>query len=229
MTAVLYLVATPIGNLDDITLRALEILKGVDLILAEDTRKTAHLLQHFGITTPVRSFFEHNETNRLQAVVEELRQGKNIALVSEAGTPTISDPGFRLVRLCRQEGIELTSLPGASSVINALALSSAPRERFMFLGFFPRKHGERKKALALAEAAGMSAVFLESPHRLQSALADIKEFSDTCRLTIAREMSKKFEDIREFSIIEALEYFGRNPPRGEFTVVIHRKERGDHA
>ena len=220
----LYIIATPIGNLEDITLRAIRTLKEVDFILAEDTRKTVALLKHFGISKPVESFFDHNEHFKAAQIAKRLKAGETAALVSDAGTPTISDPGFRLVRECKKEGVLVTSLPGPSSVANALAMSTAPRDKFIFLGFLPKKEGERKKLLSNLENWDLTAVFFESPQRLIKSLQSLKDILGERKLTIAREMTKKFEEILESDTQNAIEYFNGQEPRGEFTVIIHRKE-----
>jgi 16S rRNA (cytidine1402-2'-O)-methyltransferase len=221
----LYIVATPIGNLEDITLRALRILKEVDLVLCEDTRKTGFLLGHFGIKKPLVSFFEHSEIKKLPGVIEELKKGKNIALVSSAGTPTISDPGYKLVRECRKEKIAVTSVPGASSIINALASTALPHDKFIFLGYLPRKPGERKRLLEKIKSWEAAAVFFESPFRIISSLNSLKEVLGNCRLSIAREMTKKFEEVLEMNAEEAIEHFKKVKPKGEFTVILNNREQ----
>jgi 16S rRNA (cytidine1402-2'-O)-methyltransferase len=218
----LYIVATPIGNLEDMTLRALRVLKEVDCVLAEDTRKTGLLLAHFNIKKPMVSFYEHNETEKIPWVIETLKQGKTIALVSSAGTPTISDPGYKLVRECRKESLRVTSVPGACSIINALVLSSLPREKFVFLGYLPRKQGERKKLLEKIKTWEMASVFLESPFRVLGALETLKNALGNRRVTIAREITKKFEEVFEGTLDESLEYFNKRQVKGEFTIVVDR-------
>lgn len=220
----LYIVATPIGNLDDISLRALKTLKEVDFILAEDTRKTITLLKHFGIEKPVESFFDHNEHFKTPQIVRRLKQGERAALVSDAGTPTISDPGFRLVRECKKENITVVPIPGASSLLAALAASSAPREKFIFLGFLPKKEGERKKLLGRLLSWDLTAVFLESPQRINKSLESIREVLGDRKLTVARELTKKFEEILEINTQNAIEYFIGHSARGEFTIVVHRAD-----
>ena len=219
----LYIVATPIGNLQDITLRALRILKEVDLILAEDTRKSGLLLKHFGIKKILKSFHDHNEAKTTPWVIEELKKGKDVALVSNAGTPTISDPGYKLVRACRKESLGVTAVPGPSGVINALSLSSCAHEKFAFLGYLPRKAGERKKTLEKVKGWQCAIVFFESPFRVLRALKDLQETLGNKQLSIAREMTKKFEEVLEVSTEEAIRYFQQHKPRGEFTVVIDNK------
>lgn len=216
----LYLAATPIGNLEDITLRVLTVLKQVDYILAEDTRKTGILLKHFGIKKPLASFYDHNEYRKTPQVIEDLRAGKEIALVSSAGMPTISDPGYKLVRACRKEQIPITALPGANSIINALALSSLPHESFTFLGYFPRKSSQGKRLLETVAKSEGAAVFFESPFRVLKTLGQIKETVKEAKLTIAREMTKKFEEVWEGSAEQALAYYEAKKPRGEFVIII---------
>jgi len=218
----LYLVATPIGNLEDMTIRAIRVLKEVDLILAEDTRKTGLLLAHFDIHKPLRPFFDHNEAQEVPRIIEELRQAKNIALASSAGTPTICDPGYKLVRACRKEKLEITAIPGCSSVINAVTLSGLPHDKFVFLGYLPRKDGARRKVLGKAVGMEAALVFLESPFRLIKSLESLKRVLPGCPVTICREMTKKFEEVFEGTVEEAGSYFKRHGPKGEFTIVVGR-------
>ena len=216
----LYIVATPIGNIEDITLRALRVLKEADVVLAEDTRKTGIFLKRLQIDKPLMSFYEHNEVQRLPSVLEELKKGKTVVLVSSAGTPTISDPGYKLVRQCRAEGLPVTSVPGPSSVMNALALTSLEHEAFAFLGYLPKKSGARKRELARIKAWNITAVFFESPFRVVKTLADIREICPERRVALLREMTKKFEELFEGTPDEAFEHFSRLAPRGEFVVVV---------
>lgn len=216
----LYLVATPIGNLEDITFRAVRIIKEVDFVLCEDTRKTGFLLKHLGIKKKLVSFFEHNEVKKIPWVVEELNNGKNVALVSSAGTPTISDPGYRLVRECRKLSLEVTSLPGASSVVNALSLTSIPHEKFVFLGYVPRKASQCKNLFNQVKEWGLSVVFLESPYRLVKSLGVIKEVFGGRKVAVFREMTKKFEEVKEADSEELLVYFSNKKPKGELVLVV---------
>ncbi|MDP2924405.1 MAG: 16S rRNA (cytidine(1402)-2'-O)-methyltransferase [Candidatus Omnitrophota bacterium] len=216
----LYIVATPIGNLEDITLRALRVFKEVDFILAEDTRKTGFLLAHFGIKKLLVSFFEHSEVKKIPWVIAELKSGKNIALVSDGGTPTISDPGYKLVRECRKEKLSITSIPAASSITNALALTSLPHDKFLFIGYMPRKPGERKRLLEKIKSWDSAIVFFESPFRITSSLKTIKEVLGERRIAVLREMTKKFEEVLELSTEEAINHFEKVKPRGEFTVIV---------
>ena len=216
----LYVVATPIGNLEDITLRAARVLGEVDFVLAEDTRKTGLLLKYLGVKKKLISFYEHKEIRKISRVIESLKSGKNVALVSSAGTPTISDPGYKLVRECRRNSIPVTSLPGPSSVINALALTSIPHDKFIFLGYISRKRNERKRTFEKIKGIGMTAVFFESPFRLVSSLKDLKQVLGAQQIALAREMTKKFEEILELSLDDAINHFSQNKPKGEFVLVV---------
>ena len=217
----LYIVATPIGNLEDITLRASRILGEVELILAEDTRKTGLLLQRLNIKKDLVSFYEHNEIRKIPLVIEKLKEGRDIALVSSAGTPTISDPGYKLIKTCRKEGISITSLPGPSSIINCLALSSMPHDKFAFLGYMPRKASAQRKLLEKAKEWGLTLVFFESPYRVLKSLGLIKEVLGKVRVVIAREMTKKFEEVYEAEVEEVIEHFSKKEPKGEFVIAIN--------
>lgn len=216
----LYLVATPIGNLEDITLRALRILKEVDFILAEDTRKTGILLKRYQIKNRLISFYEHNEDKKTPKTIEELKRGKNAALVSNAGTPAVSDPGFKLIKKCRQEKIKVTSIPGPSSLVTAFALSSIDSEKFTFLGYLPRKKGRRDKLFSQLAAFPSAYMFFESPYRVLKILGELKKALGDRKITICREMTKKFEEIFEGSLEEALNHFSKKVPKGEFTLVL---------
>jgi len=216
----LYIVATPIGNLEDITLRASRILSEVDLVLAEDTRKTGLLLQRLNIKKDLVSFYEHNEIRKIPLVIEKLKKGRDIALVSSAGTPTISDPGYKLINTCREEGIPVTSLPGPSSIINCLALSSIPHDKFAFLGYMPRKKSAQKKLLERAKEWGLTLVFFESPYRVLKSLKVIKETLGGVQVVVAREMTKKFEEVYGAGVEEVIEHFSKKEPKGEFVIAI---------
>lgn len=217
----LYIVATPIGNLEDITLRALRVLGEVDFILAEDTRKTANLLARCKIENSLNSFFEHNEAQKIPAIIRELKKGKNIALVSSAGAPSISDPGYKLIRECRCQNLAITSLPGPCSAINALTLSSLPRDKFIFLGYLPRKKGARRRLFSELKQSKLTLVFFESPYRLLKTLSDLKEIFGNPRISICREMTKKFEEVIEEDIEQAISHFKAKPAKGEFTLVVN--------
>ncbi len=217
----LYIVSTPIGNLKDITLRAIEVLKSVDLIAAEDTRHTGVLCKEYGITAPLTSYFDHNESGKARQLVELLKAGKNIALVSDAGTPGINDPGYRLVSLAKAENVPMEVIPGACAVIAALSLSALPTDRFAFYGFLPVKPGARRKRIAQAAEAGGTAIFYESPHRLLKALKDIEEVLKDPSITVARELTKKFEERLDGKASTLLDHFTRHKPLGEFVILFH--------
>ena len=216
----LYIVANPIGNLEDITIRASRILEEADLILAEDTRKTGLLLQRLNIKKKLVSFYEHNEIRKIPLIIEELKKGRNIALVSSAGTPTISDPGYKLIKACREEGVPVTSLPGPNSIINCLALSSIPHDKFVFLGYMPRKRSAQKKLLERIREWDITLVFFESPYRILKSLKVIKEVLGEVQVIVAREMTKKFEEVLEVGVDEAIDHFSKKEPKGEFVIVI---------
>lgn len=223
----LYLVATPIGNLADITLRAIETLKNADLILAEDTRTTGNLLKHYQIPQkPMLSFFEGNEERRIVEVLAKLQQGVNIALVSESGTPLISDPGFKLVREAIKFGITVEAIPGPTALITALVVSGLPTNAFLFLGFLPKKEGKARNVLADVRL-GMehmkqvkTVIFYESPHRLIKSLKLIKEIFSEVDIVVARELSKLYEEIKRAKVTNAIDYFQEKPLRGEFVIVF---------
>ena len=217
----LYLVSTPIGNLADITLRALEVLAAADVVYAEDTRHTQRLFQAHGIETPLRSLHEHNEAGRIVEVMDRLRAGAAVALVSDAGTPLVSDPGYRLVDAASSSGVAVVPIPGASAVLAALVASGLPTDRFAFLGFVPRKGGDRQAALQRVAEAAQTVVLYESPHRLERLLASLEE---TCgpqrRVAVARELTKMHESIFRGSLSEARAAFAETRVRGEITVVV---------
>lgn len=222
----LYVVATPIGNLEDITLRALRILAEVDIIAAEDTRKTKRLLAKYGINTKLTSYHQHSKVGKTSHLLKELDK-KDVALVSEAGVPTISDPGGGLVRAAIEEGIPVVAVPGPSAVATALAISGMGADRFLFLGFLPRKKGERQRLLASIAGELLTIVAFESPHRLCSALADILEALGDRQITIGRELTKLHEEVFRGTISGAMEHFAK--PRGEFTLVIEGTMRKRNA
>lgn len=220
----LYLVPTPIGNLEDITLRAIRILKEADLILAEDTRVTGKLLHHFEIGTPQSSFHQHNEHKVVERIVNELKEGKTIALVSDAGTPGISDPGFLLVREALQHDIKVECLPGATAFVPALVKSGIPCERFAYEGFLPHKKGRQTKVNQIAEEE-RTVVIYESPHRILKTLAQFAEvFDPERRVSVSRELTKKFEETITGTISEVLAIFEQKPIKGEFVIVIEGKK-----
>ncbi|HHW29178.1 MAG TPA: 16S rRNA (cytidine(1402)-2'-O)-methyltransferase [Syntrophomonadaceae bacterium] len=220
----LYLCATPLGNLDDITLRALEVLKQVDLVAAEDTRHTRKLLDHYGITTKTTSYHQHNERGKASSLLAELDKGKEIALVSDAGTPGVSDPGYILVQQALEAGHQVTVLPGPSAVIAALVISGFKPYPFYFFGFLPRKKGERRQQLKEQEENPWTGVYYEAPHRLQETLQDFCDiWGAERRVAVARELTKHFEEVFRGSFASALEHFSAAPPKGEITLVVEGK------
>jgi 16S rRNA (cytidine1402-2'-O)-methyltransferase len=220
----LYLVATPIGNLEDISLRALRILKEADLIACEDTRQTRKLTSHYDIHTRLESYHEHNEMTRAPELVIELEQGAQIALVSDAGTPAISDPGHRLVALSLRHGIQVVPVPGPSAVISALAASGISTDEFVFAGFLPARSGERRAALQALAEEPRTLVFYEAPHRLSAMLRDAGAVLGDRAAVVAREVTKIHEDFRRGRISELIESFEQTPPRGEITVIVARAD-----
>lgn len=220
----LYLVPTPIGNLKDITLRALEILKNVDLILAEDTRTTGKLLKHYDITTKQKSYHIHNEHKQIDMLVERLVGGEQFALVSDAGTPGISDPGFLLTRAVVEAGLEIECLPGATAFVPALIKSGLPSDRFVFEGFLPAKKGRKTKLEILAEEE-RTVILYESPHRLKKALSQIVEyFGAERKISVSRELTKIFEETQSGSAEKVKEYFNQKEIKGEIVIVIDGKK-----
>ncbi|MDP2940449.1 MAG: 16S rRNA (cytidine(1402)-2'-O)-methyltransferase [Candidatus Omnitrophota bacterium] len=216
----LYIVSTPIGNLKDITFRAIETLKSVDLIAAEDTRHTKILTSHYGITTPLTSYFEYNKFKKGDFLLELLKKGQKIALVSDSGTPGISDPGFHLIKLAIDNNIPITVIPGPTALIAALVLSGFPAHKFVFEGFLPAKKTARQKRLKELTQENRTIILYESPHRIISLLKDIVEIFGNRRIAVIREITKKFEQIKRAPATELFEYFTKNKPRGEFVVVI---------
>lgn len=220
----LYIVPTPIGNLGDMVPRAVEILQAVDLIAAEDTRHSGKLLQHFNVTTPVMAYHDHSDQNLVEALVRRLREGEQIALISDAGTPLISDPGFRLVRTARKAGIRVTPIPGPCALIAALSASGLPSDRFMFEGFLPAKSVARLKTLEKLGEETRTLIFYESPHRLLETLADMQQiFGHDREMVLAREISKTFETFLVGSIADVLStaLADTNQQRGEFVLMVH--------
>ena len=216
----IYLIPTPIGNLEDITLRAIRLLKEVDLILAEDTRVSIKLLKHFEIGTPLQSFHMHNEHKKVETVVEQLKNGKTVALISDAGTPGISDPGFLLVREALKEGVEVQCLPGPTALIPALVQSGIPCDRFVFEGFLPPKKG-RQTRLEQMSLETRTQVFYESPHKLLKTLEQLVTFFGANRsIAVVREISKLYESTFRGSAQEGLDFFEVHPPKGEFVIVV---------
>ncbi len=220
MMGTLYLVSTPIGNLEDITLRALRVLRECALVATEDTRSTGRLLAHFGIDKPLISYFEHNKLARLDQMLKALEVG-DVALVSEAGTPVLSDPGYELVRAALRQDVRVVAIPGASSVTTALSVSGLPSDRFLFLGFLPRRATERRRMLAEVAAERATLVVFEAPHRLQAALADMRDLlgRDRC-CAVCRELTKLHEEIWRGTLAGAQAEWQTRQPRGEFTLVV---------
>ena len=217
---ILYIVPTPVGNLEDITFRALRILKEVDLILAEDTRTSSVLLKHYDIKNPLQSHHKFNEHKTLGNVINMLKVGSNVALISDAGTPAISDPGFLVVRECIKEGITVQCLPGATAMIPAVVMSGLPNDRFCFEGFLPPKKGRMTRFKELAEEK-RTIVFYESPYRLVKTLTQITEYVGTAReVAVCREISKVYEEAVRGTLEEVIKHFTTTPPKGEIVVVL---------
>jgi 16S rRNA (cytidine1402-2'-O)-methyltransferase len=218
--AKLYVVPTPIGNLEDITLRAINVLKEVDFILAEDTRTTSHLLRHLGIEKPMHSHHKFNEHATVARVAESIASGRNVALVSDAGTPGISDPGFLLVRKCVEEGIDVETLPGATALIPAVVQSGFPCDKFSFEGFLPQKKGRMKRIQELA-AEERTLIFYESPYRVVKCLEQFAEVMGMeRRVAVVREITKKFEETVRGTLEEVIAHFKEHEPKGEFVIVV---------
>ncbi len=219
----LYLCATPIGNLEDITLRVLRTLQEVDLIAAEDTRNSIKLLNHFEIKTPMTSYHEYNKFDKAYQLVEKMRAGQDIALITDAGTPGISDPGEELVRICYESGIEVTSLPGPAACITALTLSGLSTRRFAFEAFLPRNKKERLSILASLESETRTIILYEAPHHLVKTLEELYQFLGDRKITLCRELTKKFETTFATTLSAALSHYQKQEPKGEFVLVIQGK------
>lgn len=221
MNGTLYLCATPIGNLGDVSARCLEILNSVDLIAAEDTRRTLQLLNHFGISKPLTSYHEHNKREKGEYIINLLKQGKSVAQVSDAGTPAISDPGEDLVKLCIENDITVTSVPGPVAGINALILSGLSTARYAFEGFLSVNKRHRKEHLACVKNDTRTLIFYEAPHKLRTTLSDMREaFGADRKIALARELTKVHEEILRFTLDEAVKYYEETTPRGEYVIVI---------
>jgi len=216
----LYLCGTPIGNLEDITLRALRILKEVDLIAAEDTRVTRKLLSHYQIKTPITSYHQHNKIKKGKELIHLLEKGKNIALVSDAGMPGISDPGYDLVCLAIENKISLVPIPGPTAILSALVISGFPTKHFTFEGFLPASRKNRLKLLKKLKEEERVMIFFESPHRILKSLSDMLEILGNRQIAIMRELTKKFEEVVRGSISEVIDRFNFTPPKGELTIVL---------
>lgn len=225
MAGILYLCATPIGNLQDMTPRVVETLKEVDLIAAEDTRNSIKLLNHFEIKTPMTSYHEFNKVEKALYLVEQLQMGKNIALITDAGTPAISDPGEILVRECHKANITVTSLPGACAMITALTLSGLNTRRFCMEGFLPSDKKEKKDILEELKQESRTMILYEAPHRLAKTLAELYEVLGDREIALCRELTKKFETVMKTTLKEAIIYYEENEPRGEYVLVIEGKSR----
>lgn len=226
MAGILYLVATPIGNLEDMTFRAVRTLSEVDLIAAEDTRNSIRLLNHFEIKTPMTSYHEYNKIDKAYQLVAKMREGKNIALITDAGTPGISDPGEDIVRICYEEGIPVTSLPGAAACITALTMSGLPTRRFAFEAFLPKDKKEHQAVLEELKTETRTIIIYEAPHHL---VRTLQELSDTLggdrRLTICRELTKRHEEKLQMTLTDSLSYYEVNEPRGEYVLIIAGRSR----
>lgn len=216
----LYIVATPIGNLKDITLRALEVLKGVDLIACEDTRHTKILLDHYGINVPTTSFYQHNRITKADYLIKLLKEGKSVALVSDAGMPGILDPGYNVINLAIKNNIEFTVIPGATAFVNALVLSGKPAHDFYFVGFLPNRTIARQNQLKKLSQLKTTIIFYESCHRIVACLEDCLAVLGDKEICVAREITKKFEEIKRAKPSEIIHYFKQNKPRGEFVVIL---------
>ncbi len=229
MTGMLYLCATPIGNLEDITLRVLRILQEVDLIAAEDTRNTIKLLNHFEIKTPMTSYHEHNKVEKARVLVKKLLDGENIALVADAGTPAISDPGEVLVKQCYEAGVAVTSLPGPAACITALTLSGLSASRFAFEGFLPMEKKERRRLLEELSGELRTMILYEAPHHLLNTLEELQEVLGDRRMTLCRELTKRHEEAWQTTISEAVRRYEAEEPRGECVLVIEGRNRQEAA
>jgi 16S rRNA (cytidine1402-2'-O)-methyltransferase len=219
-TGTLYIVATPIGNLEDMTFRAVRIIREVDLIAAEDTRHTRKLLSHFGISTPLTAYHDHNETLKTAYLLERLKEGQSVAIVTDAGTPCIADPGFRIVRAAAIEGIRVVPVPGASAAMAALSASGLPTDEFTFAGFLPAKGGKRRERLTELKAERRLLVFYEAPHRLVASLADMAEVFGPREAIVCRELTKIYEEFNRGLLPELVQRYGETPARGEVVVLV---------
>lgn len=221
----LYLCATPIGNLGDITERVLRTLESVDLIAAEDTRNTLRLLNHFGIKKPLTSYHEYNKYTKAEELVTKLHRGASIAVVTDAGTPAISDPGEVIAAMCLEQGIRVTSLPGACALITALTMSGMPARRFCFEGFLPADKKERRYILTQLQREERTTILYEAPHHLRGTLQELYDNLGDRRITLCRELTKKFEEALPMTLASAIEYYGGNEPRGEYVLVLAGADR----
>jgi len=224
MSGKLYIVATPIGNIKDITFRAVEVLKEVDLIACEDTRHTKKLLVHYGINISTTSYFEHNKIKKGEYLVKLLKEGKDIALVSDSGTPGISDPGFNIIRLAIENNIEVLTIPGACAVISGLVLSGLPTDSFVFYGFLSSKGAKRRRQLDAIKQEKRTIILYESPYRLLKTLCDILDILGDRDIAIMRELTKVFEETLRLKVSEAIQHFSNHPIKGEFILAIKGKK-----
>ena len=228
MAGILYLCPTPIGNLKDISERVLETLREADLIAAEDTRNSMKLMNAFDIHVPMTSYHEYNKTEKAYTLIDKLKEGTNIALISDAGTPGISDPGEVLVKMCHEEGIKVTSLPGPCACITALTLSGLSTRRFAFEGFLPSDKKERKEVLEDLKKEYRTFIIYEAPHHLKNTLVELKDaLGDTRKIAVCRELTKKFEEVLHFDLSSAVEYYEKNDPKGEYVLVIEGLNRSE--
>ena len=225
MTGTLYLCATPIGNLEDITFRVLRTLKEVDLIAAEDTRNSIKLLNHFEIKTPMTSYHEFNKIEKAYQLVDKIKAGQNVALITDAGTPGISDPGEDIVRICYEEGVPVTSLPGAAAFITALTMSGRPTRRFAFEAFLPRDKKQRQEVIEELKNETRTIIIYEAPHHLVKTITELYNALGDRELTVCRELTKKHEEKQQTTFSELLEYSKENEPRGEYVLVICGRSR----
>lgn len=219
----LYLCATPIGNLEDITYRVVRILNEVDIIGAEDTRNSIKLLNHFNIKTPMTSYHEHNKVEKAKYLVKQMQEGKNVAIITDAGTPGISDPGEELVRQCYEAGIQVTSLPGAAACITALTMSGLPTRRFAFEAFLPSDKKEKNRVFEELKNETRTIIIYEAPHRLTKTLEELNNAIGNRRVTICKELTKRYENAMQTTFEDAMRYYGENEPKGEFVLVIEGK------
>ena len=224
MSGTLYIVATPIGNLQDVSARAVETLKSVDVIACEDTRQTGKLLAHYGISKPLTSLHDHNERARTPQLIEQLTSGQSVALVSDGGTPLVSDPGWHFVRKAIDAGIAVSWIPGPSALIGALVLSGLPTERFIFEGFLHATAGRKRARLEALKDEERTVVIYESPHRVVKTLTEIREVLGDIQVAVARELTKMFEEVRRGSVSELIAHFEQKPPKGEFVIVVSNRK-----
>ena len=221
----LYLCATPIGNLKDITERVLETLKSVDIIAAEDTRNSLKLLNHFDIKVPITSYHEYNKYDKAAQLIEKMQNGANVALITDAGTPAISDPGEVLVDMCHKAGIIVTSLPGPCALITALTLSGLSARRFIFEGFLPPNKNDRREVLESVRNEVRTVIFYEAPHHLKATLKEIYDVCGSRRIALCRELTKKFEEVMRMPLPEAIDFYESHEPKGEYVIIIEGKSK----